>query len=109
MQPARTTGGQSNAGLFGDVQRLLALLIAAVSGPAFGQVALDPSLIEGVADALMDDIHDRFGLVIESPHRRQDRRAVVGCPRHETEVSLVQRRLTHHEHKRPALLERDSC
>ena len=52
-------------------------LIVDITGPALEQMMFDADLVERLADALVDNVKDGFGLVIEGRYRRQDHRADV--------------------------------
>lgn len=67
--------------------------------PALEQVVLDAELVEGAAHGLVDDVHDRFGAMVEGRHRRQDGGAEVGGLDHELQVALVERRFAGNQHQ----------
>ena len=73
--------------------------------PALEQVVFDAELVEGAADGLVDDVHDRLGAVVEGRHRRQDDGAEFGGLDHELQVPLVERRLAGHQHQFALLLQ----
>ena len=62
-------------------------------------------MVEHPSDALVNDIGDGFGLVIESRHRWMDDGADVRGLGHQFQMALIKGRFANHQNQGPALLQ----
>lgn len=76
--------------------------------PTFNQRArFNIEQIEATADGLVNDVVDRFWLVIKSRYRRHDNGAVLGRCHHTSQVTEMQRCFAHDQHEAPPLFQYD--
>jgi len=65
--------------------------------PSWKQRVRDAQLVQRSGDPLINNVLQGLGLVIKGRHGRLDRRPIIRCPRHEFQMTFMQRCFPHHE------------
>jgi len=73
--------------------------------PAPKEIVFDFQVIQGLADALVNQIHDGFRFMVKGGHGGQNQSPQTCRLDHEFQMPLMQRGLSDHKHQWPSLLE----